>query len=159
MTDRMMQFFAYAHLPSHLQTVSKPFGDLWADEVSMGGATMKPVAIEDRFPNAGQRDVMRALFFHGPLWDGDIPSKADRTRLHERGFVARHKGWNTLTQHGFESAITCGLGAEKEAWENERRNLRSGGGKTKIDAVPGVVAPLRDAARRGLKDIGQTMGD
>lgn len=28
MTDRMMQFFAYAHLPPHLQAVSKPFGEL-----------------------------------------------------------------------------------------------------------------------------------
>lgn len=28
MGDRMMQFFAYAHLPPHLQAVSKPFGDL-----------------------------------------------------------------------------------------------------------------------------------
>lgn len=28
MTDRMMQFFAYEHLPAHLQAVSKPFGDL-----------------------------------------------------------------------------------------------------------------------------------
>lgn len=27
-TDRMMQFFAYAHLPAHLQEISKPFGDL-----------------------------------------------------------------------------------------------------------------------------------
>jgi hypothetical protein len=27
-TDRMMQFFAYDHLPQHLQAVSKPFGDL-----------------------------------------------------------------------------------------------------------------------------------
>lgn len=28
MTDRMMQFFAYEHLPPHLQAVSKPFGEL-----------------------------------------------------------------------------------------------------------------------------------
>jgi len=28
MKDRMMQFFAYAHLPEHLQKISKPFGDL-----------------------------------------------------------------------------------------------------------------------------------
>jgi len=28
MTDRMMQFFAYEHLPSHLQEISKPFGEL-----------------------------------------------------------------------------------------------------------------------------------
>ena len=26
--EPMMQFFAYAHLPEHLQAVSKPFGDL-----------------------------------------------------------------------------------------------------------------------------------
>lgn len=26
--DCMMQFFAYAHLPAHLQAISKPFGDL-----------------------------------------------------------------------------------------------------------------------------------
>lgn len=28
MAEPIMQFFAYAHLPSHLQEVSKPFGDL-----------------------------------------------------------------------------------------------------------------------------------
>lgn len=28
MTDRMLQFFAHAHLPPHLQAISKPFGDL-----------------------------------------------------------------------------------------------------------------------------------
>lgn len=26
--DRMMQFFAYEHLPEHLKAVSKPFGEL-----------------------------------------------------------------------------------------------------------------------------------
>lgn len=26
--DFLMQFFAYAHLPEHLQAVSKPFGEL-----------------------------------------------------------------------------------------------------------------------------------
>ena len=26
--DRMMQFFAYEHLPPHLQEISKPFGEL-----------------------------------------------------------------------------------------------------------------------------------
>ena len=28
MIDRMMQFFAYEHLPAHLQAVSRPFGEL-----------------------------------------------------------------------------------------------------------------------------------
>jgi hypothetical protein len=27
-TSHIMQFFAYSHLPEHLQRVSKPFGDL-----------------------------------------------------------------------------------------------------------------------------------
>jgi hypothetical protein len=26
--DHIMQFFAYAHLPAHLQDVSKPFGEM-----------------------------------------------------------------------------------------------------------------------------------
>lgn len=26
--DRMLQFFTYSHLPEHLQSISKPFGDL-----------------------------------------------------------------------------------------------------------------------------------
>lgn len=26
--DSLMQFFAYAHLPAHLQAISKPFGEL-----------------------------------------------------------------------------------------------------------------------------------
>ena len=26
--DRLLQFFAYEHLPPHLQQVSKPFGDM-----------------------------------------------------------------------------------------------------------------------------------
>lgn len=27
-TEFLLQFFSYAHLPAHLQEVSKPFGDL-----------------------------------------------------------------------------------------------------------------------------------
>lgn len=34
MQDRLMQFFAYAHLPAHLQEISKPFGDLAEQIVS-----------------------------------------------------------------------------------------------------------------------------
>lgn len=28
MTEPILQFFAYAHLPAHLQAVSKPFGEM-----------------------------------------------------------------------------------------------------------------------------------
>ncbi len=28
MTDRMLQFFEYKHLPEHLQDISRPFGEM-----------------------------------------------------------------------------------------------------------------------------------
>jgi hypothetical protein len=28
MTNRLIQFFAYEHLPAHLQVISRPFGEL-----------------------------------------------------------------------------------------------------------------------------------
>jgi hypothetical protein len=28
MTEHILQFFAFAHLPAHLQAVSKPFGEM-----------------------------------------------------------------------------------------------------------------------------------
>jgi hypothetical protein len=34
MSEHIMQFFAYGHLPAHLQEVSKPFGDLAEQIVS-----------------------------------------------------------------------------------------------------------------------------
>jgi hypothetical protein len=34
MIDPIMQFFAFAHLPAHLQEVSKPFGELAAHIVA-----------------------------------------------------------------------------------------------------------------------------
>lgn len=30
MEEKLLQFFAYGHLPAHLQAISKPFGDLAA---------------------------------------------------------------------------------------------------------------------------------
>ncbi len=33
--EPIMQFFAYAHLPAHLQEISKPFGDMAANIVEM----------------------------------------------------------------------------------------------------------------------------
>jgi hypothetical protein len=37
MTEHIMQFFAYAHLPPHLQAVSKPFCDLASSIVAADG--------------------------------------------------------------------------------------------------------------------------
>lgn len=42
----LLQFFAYAHLPPHLQAVSKPFGDLANQlEAELPGNPEKTVAL------------------------------------------------------------------------------------------------------------------
>ena len=44
MQNRLMQFFAYSHLPEHLQVVSKPFGELAA-------------VLEETLPNNAEKTV------------------------------------------------------------------------------------------------------
>lgn len=41
MPEHILQFFAYAHLPPHLQTISKPFCDL-AHAIVEGGEPLGP---------------------------------------------------------------------------------------------------------------------
>lgn len=35
------------------------------------------------------RDTLRALVKHGPLWDGDVPSKTGRDTLLDMGFASK----------------------------------------------------------------------
>jgi hypothetical protein len=58
MNDRMLQFFAYEHLPAHLQMVSKPFHDLahalvQGDNVPESGT----VTIGGPLPSSPERTV------------------------------------------------------------------------------------------------------
>jgi hypothetical protein len=57
--------------------------------------------------NSAERDVIRAAFLKGPLYDGDVPSKSGRDSLLD-GFIAKvvvkgQEGFNALTYKG-ESA-------------------------------------------------------
>lgn len=52
MSDPILQFFAYAHLPQHLQEISKPFGDLAAQVV-------------DRLPRNPERTVALRKLLEG----------------------------------------------------------------------------------------------
>ena len=45
-TEHIMQFFAYAHLPVHLQAISKPFCDLASMIASAGSPAPDGVLIE-----------------------------------------------------------------------------------------------------------------
>lgn len=71
--------------------------------------------------SAMARDVMRCLFFHGPTWDGDVPSKSGRSELVELGYAERWNGWQWLTRQGIEYAVSVMLiDRAKEKWQRER---------------------------------------
>lgn len=71
--------------------------------------------------SASARDVMRCLFFQGPTWDGNIPSKAGRGELCKLGLAHHEFGWAWLTRDGIDTALTVYmLGDEKEKWQRNR---------------------------------------
>jgi hypothetical protein len=68
------------------------------------------------------REVMRCLFFHGPTWDGDIPSKSGRGELCKLGYARHEFGFAWLTRDGMKFAIeSLTLDREKEKWQREKR--------------------------------------
>lgn len=59
-------------------------------------------------------EVMWCLFKHGPTWDGEVPSKAGRSDLFDRGLVQRADGWNWLTDDGVKIDVEIGMGERKD---------------------------------------------
>lgn len=58
--DSMAQFFAYAHLPEHLQAVSKPFGEL-ADDARIKTLGVIHVTKELKTPKLVIYDSLRCF--------------------------------------------------------------------------------------------------
>ena len=57
--------------------------------------------------NAGDRDTLQAAYKLGPLWDGDVPSKAARDNLLSNGVIEKvivkgESGFNACTYKGAE---------------------------------------------------------
>ncbi len=55
--------------------------------------------------SGGERDTIRAAFSHGPLYDGDVPSKSARDTLIKDDFIAKivvkgEDGFNACTYKG-----------------------------------------------------------
>ena len=55
--------------------------------------------------SSGERDTLRAAYILGPLWDGDVPSKAARDNLLENGIIEKvivkgEGGFNACTYKG-----------------------------------------------------------
>lgn len=61
--------------------------------------------IEVQAMDGGERDCLFAAYRHGPLFDGDVPSKAGRNSLLEKGYMAKvvvkgEDGFNACTNKG-----------------------------------------------------------
>lgn len=55
--------------------------------------------------SAGAKDTLRALVYHGPVYDGDVPSKRGRdellaARLASKAVVKREEGYQVATYRG-----------------------------------------------------------
>jgi hypothetical protein len=69
-------------------------------------------------------DVLRCLFFHGPTWDGNVPSKQGRDELVRMGLAQRGSGWQWLTGPGMDAAFGAGIHREKEQRESREQKRR-----------------------------------
>jgi hypothetical protein len=72
----------------------------------------------------GAADTLRCLFFHGPTWDGNVPSKSGRDELVRMGLAARGNGWQWLTGAGMEACFANGIHNEKDSRESRDRQRR-----------------------------------
>ena len=72
---------------------------------TIGSATLDSVhTVAGETFDGGEWDTLVGMKQHGKLEDGDVPSKASRDSLVERGFVERGDGYNWLTDKGKEVA-------------------------------------------------------
>lgn len=67
------------------------------------------------------RDTLKAMFFTGPVCDGNVPSKAARDGLCRAGYAIHAHGFAFLTSDGVELCIRMGMDRDKERWQEEAR--------------------------------------
>ena len=72
------------------------------------------------------RETIKALFIHGPLFDGDIPSKSGRDKAVDGGYVFRFQGYQSLTILGLELALNLNFDRDKERYYRALRESSSG---------------------------------
>lgn len=69
---------------------------------------------------SNELEVVKCLFFHGPTWDGNIPSKQGRNDLCGMGLAHHEFGFAWLTREGVEYAVkTLQMDRAKEKWERD----------------------------------------
>jgi hypothetical protein len=82
----------------------------------------QPIRIE---LSSSAAECLRCLFFHGPTWDGNVPSKQGRDELVRMGLAHRGEGWQWLTTVGVQAAFGAGVHVEKEKREAELQHRRN----------------------------------
>ena len=93
-------------------------------------------------------EVLHGLFFEGPMYDGDVPSKSGRDELVTFGLALRCNGWQQLTKKGLEMALIANLDRQKEKLYRQRRKAIN-----LLHAVEPVMNPedLCVAARQSIE--------
>lgn len=71
--------------------------------------------------SGGAKDTLIALCRKGPLWDGDVPSKAGRDELLEKKLAAKIVMANNA--QGYQAATYTGSRAYKYGFREPRRSL------------------------------------
>lgn len=69
-------------------------------------------------------DTLWCLFYHGPTWDGNVPSKCGRNDLYDRGLIERHEGWQWLNRAGVMLAMGLGFDRKKDIHQNRQRRSK-----------------------------------
>jgi len=64
-------------------------------------------------------DTLMQLFVHGPTWDGNLVSKAERDALLKSGLCERWNGWNWLTGEGVEAGVAGGIASGDPKWRKK----------------------------------------
>ena len=59
------------------------------------------------------REVLLGLFLHGPLYDGDVPSKTGRDILHTDGLIERGWGYQWLNERGVARCLALKFDLER----------------------------------------------
>lgn len=105
-----LQFFAYAHLPPHLQAVSKPFADA-ARVLNLGSLQRLAASLADTLPTNTQGDLaMQCVAFASTLLDRNEHELALRMTLQAKDCAVRSllekDGDFTIDESGKAVAIT-----------------------------------------------------
>lgn len=81
--------------------------------------------------SGAEKDTLIALCRHGPLWDGDVPSKNGRDGLLAKGMAAKIVMANNA--QGYQAATYKGSRAYKYGFREPRREVIA-----KLSGVPDV---------------------